>query len=113
MPNYLVKQAVKHDGKSYVDGDTIKLPEAEAQELIDAGILGQATKPSKSEKPSDAVLLQQIIDAVASLDKDDADLWTNSGKAQVAAIEAVLGFDISAKDRDAALASIEKTGAAE
>jgi len=59
------------------------------------------------EKPSDAVLFQQIINAVASLDKDDADLWTNSGKAQVAAIEAVLGFGISAKDRDAALAWVD------
>ncbi len=108
MPKYRIQQALKHDGKSYADGDSIKLSETEAQALIDVGALGESqAEASKSEasKPEDINDLQSSIrDAVGLLDADNEILWTGSGKAKVESIEAVLGYAVTASERDTAMA---------
>ncbi|MDE0335675.1 MAG: hypothetical protein OXI64_12000 [Defluviicoccus sp.] len=47
------------------------------------------------------------LDAVRGLDPDDKSLWTQSGAPKVEAVEAVLGRDIDAAQRDAAWAIVE------
>jgi len=55
-------------------------------------------------KPEDAETLAiDIREVIAHLDPDDESLWTKSGKAKTEAIEAMLGYQISAAERDAAL----------
>lgn len=46
--------------------------------------------------------IDQICDAIEKLDPDNSEQWTNSGKPQVREVEAILGFDISAAERDQA-----------
>ena len=41
-----------------------------------------------------------IRSALRRIDQEDRDLWTDAGKPLVAAVEALLGFDISAAERD-------------
>lgn len=48
--------------------------------------------------------LQDIRDAVAKLDPADQALWTGSGKPKTEAISAILGWNVSAVERDNALA---------
>ena len=44
--------------------------------------------------------LAAIGEVIDNLDPDDASLWTRGGKPIVGAIEAVLGYDIEARERD-------------
>ena len=53
---------------------------------------------------------EEIQDAIRLLDKDDDEAWTKSGLPAVAAIEAILGCDIDAADRDEALELAEEAG---
>ena len=48
-----------------------------------------------------------LVDAVRGLDRDDRSLWTQSGAPKVEALEAVLGSDVAAGERDAAWAAVE------
>jgi len=60
---------------------------------------------SQSAAPEEiAARLQAIRDAVAKLDPADQALWTGSGKPKTEAISAVLGWNVSALERDNALA---------
>lgn len=51
--------------------------------------------------------IQRICDAIAVLDPEDKDQFTNAGLPQVGAIEAVLSEDITAAERDAAWAQYQ------
>ena len=51
--------------------------------------------------------LPTIIQAIGALDATDATLFTQDGKPKVVAVEAILGYDISEADRDAAWAIIQ------
>jgi len=53
-----------------------------------------------------AALSLEIREALPQLDTDDTSLWTTSGKAKTEALEAVLGYKITAAERDAALAAL-------
>ncbi len=43
-----------------------------------------------------------IVDAIGELDPEDEELWTQGGKPQVEALEALLGYPVSGKQRDEA-----------
>lgn len=48
--------------------------------------------------------LHSIRDAIAQLDPEDQSLWTGNGKPKTEAISAILGWNVSAIERDAAMA---------
>lgn len=48
-----------------------------------------------------------IADAIKGLDRADESKWTKSGKPTTEALEAVLGFSVTASERDAAHAAME------
>lgn len=52
--------------------------------------------------------LQRIREAIAKLDREDESLWTSSGKPKTEAISAALGWNVSAMERDAAMAQDEE-----
>ncbi|MDH0048611.1 hypothetical protein [Comamonas terrigena] len=71
----------------------------------------QTTEKSPSSQQSQvataeeiAQRLQSIREAVAKLDPADQSLWTGSGKPKTEAISAILGWNVSAVERDNALA---------
>lgn len=106
---YKVKSAIRHDGKDYREGDLIPLSTEEAEALLEAGAI-EAAGDGKDDDAPDAGgddPLAEIARAIRSLDRDNPELWTGSGKPRTDAIEAVIGRDISAGERDAAWELIE------
>lgn len=103
MTEYKVLSAIRHDGEDFEEGDLIKLSADAARPLLDMGVIGE----NPARPTDDQARLDEIADAIRGLDRDNPELWTNSGKPQVSAIEAVLGYDISASERDAALEMVE------
>nr|WP_314710634.1 hypothetical protein [uncultured Comamonas sp.] len=66
----------------------------------------KATPDSKTAGVSTeemAKRMQDIRDAVAKLDPADQALWTGSGKPKTEAISGILGWNVSATERDSAL----------
>ena len=57
-------------------------------------------------------LREALVEAIRRLDRDDKTLWTQSGAPKVEALEAVLGVDVAADERDAAWAAVEAERAA-
>ena len=82
------------DGRrDYPPGSWIELEPDAARQLLDAGAV--------ETLPGDAA------DAVRSLDRDDPGLWTSDGKPRVEALEAALGREVAAAERDAAWETVE------
>ncbi|MGK9084918.1 hypothetical protein KXR64_16795 [Brucella intermedia] len=71
-----------------------------------ADLAATGDKPRKK-----ADLHAAILDAIDELDVDDEDAFTASGKPHHLAISKVLGFDISAEERDAAMRAGTARGA--
>ena len=60
-------------------------------------------------RPEGDELQAAIRGAIEALDPANASLWTKGGKPEVKALEARLGFDISAAERDEAWTAVEAT----
>ncbi len=85
----------------YEPGDPVELPADMAAPLLADGVVVER-KPPKGAKRKAAILA-----AYQGLDPDNADLRTADGKAKTEALEAELGFDVPAAERDAVHAEIE------
>jgi hypothetical protein len=100
-----IENPCKAGGEFLKPGDTADLSDDDAQALIDSGSAVAIEEREANTKPEDTDALHAAIrGAVESLDADDADAWTGSGKAKAASIEAVLGYSVTASERDAAMA---------
>ncbi|MCL4743844.1 MAG: hypothetical protein KJZ83_00365 [Burkholderiaceae bacterium] len=93
-----------------VDADTARKLDADPR--FEVRGLGLETIPKGSENSNDrpsskGALYAAIREASDKLDVDDESNFTATGKPQVQAIEKILGYGISAQERDEAL----KTGA--
>lgn len=115
---YPVLDSLRHNKKKYKQGDTVDLTADEAEPLLAIGVIGPLDSPADGEggdkneggnnPPEDeGEKLKAIQDAIGALDKENEELWTNGGKPQVAAIEAVTGWTVSAKERDAVWAGMQ------
>lgn len=103
---YLVTSPIKCDGKKYPVGSTIDLEDGEAAKLREA-IGDEVASQGSGQAPTDeAARIAAIAKAIGKLDKDQSDNWTSGGKPQIPAIEAITGWPVAGKDRDAAWAQI-------
>lgn len=50
MPEYIVKEALRHDGERYKPGDPVEMPAAKAKPLLAAGTI---EAPRKGAKPGE------------------------------------------------------------
>jgi len=110
MPKYSVESPLKYDGDDYGEGDVVDMPAKDAEPLLELGVLGETKKadapkaPDKIKPETEAALHAAIHDAVSSLDQADTTLWSKDGNtAKVDAISNVLGFTVTAAERDAAV----------
>jgi uncharacterized protein YifE (UPF0438 family) len=85
-------------------GEPVEVPEDEARRLIDRGF----ARPGEAVAIDTAELIDAIVDAIADLDSES---FGKDGKPNVKAIEAVLGRDITAADRDQAWATYQRLAA--
>ncbi len=85
--------------------DVLELDDADARALIESGSAVEAEMTPAPRKPEDGDQLGEAIrSATDQLDADDGEAWTKSGKPKTEAIEAILGYSVTAAERDAALA---------
>lgn len=63
-------------------------------------------KEADKNPGDDTFTQEQIVEAISSLNEGDKSLWTDEGLPAVAAIEDVLGGDVTEDDRDGAWAAI-------
>lgn len=102
---YLVTSPIKCGGKRYSVGSTIDLENGEAAKLREA--IGDEVASQGGQEPTDsAERIAAIVAAIGQLDAGDTSLWMNSGAPKTIAIEAVTGWQLTAKERDAAWAQI-------
>lgn len=84
------------------DTEPEDLEEQETAQTMEKSPSGQQSQVATAEEI--AQRLQSIREAVAKLDPADQSLWTGSGKPKTEAISAILGWNVSAVERDNALA---------
>jgi hypothetical protein len=112
MVALIALQTLKVGGK-YVEPDgRFELPAGEADRVCGLGAArradGSESQPSGvlDEDPgaggSELPLEDEIVQAIAMLDPDTEDDWTQAGKPDVRALETVIGKDITAQQRDKA-----------
>lgn len=116
---YRVSGQVKHDGKLYAIGSSIELTVEQAERLKKSGAVedvaaaapaepNAATTAAASAAPAvpteHAERIAAIVAAIGKLDTADNSQWMNSGAPKVPAVEAVTGWQLTAKERDAAWA---------
>ena len=94
-------------------GQVVEVIESTAQWMIGNGIAVAVDVESESDNGNSEsdTRHDQIVAVIRDLidsdpEKADETLWTKSGKPDVKALEALLGFDISAAERDAAMAKV-------
>lgn len=104
MPKYIVKSPVKLADGIRQEGETIELDEPSAAELIALGAV-EAVKDAAPDPAERAAVIQA---AIANLDKENPENWLKDSRPVVNALSAVLGFTVSAAERDAAWQSIQE-----
>lgn len=88
------------DGKDiHYPGALVEIEDKEAAGLIKAGKVREAKPPLHV-----VVDLDDIVEAIGALDKDDDVLWTKSHKPKTEVLSSILKKEITAKERDAAWA---------
>lgn len=110
---YSVKSPIKYDGEDYEVGDSIDLDEKEAKDLLAVKALGEADGAAGNtpSAPTDEdERIAAIVDAIGKLDKKETASWTKGNSPQIPALQAITGWVVTGKDRDAAW---EKVQAAE
>ena len=91
---------VLDDGKDiHPPGALVEIEDKEAAGLIKAGKVREARSPSQV-----VVDLDDIVEAIGGMDKDDDVLWTKSHKPKTEVLSSILKKEITAKERDAAWA---------
>ena len=78
------------------------VPENQIDDLVAADVLLVQHLPEIERPDNREVLGEEIVDAIGKLEDGNAEHWTKGGKPEVRALEAVLNYDITAAERDAA-----------
>ena len=106
--SFPVLSAVRLDGRTFEPGETIALTPALFEQLKGTGAIGLEPVGGDDKKgaPTEAERAALIRDAIGKL--APADL-TQAGKPKVAAVEKLVGFDVSAAEIEAAIAAAPTT----
>jgi hypothetical protein len=101
----IVIHTCKADGKRHMPGEKpVEISDEAAKLLIESGAVREAA-PASTKPTNPDELAGEIKGAIDSLSKEDASLWNADGSAKVGAISAVLGYQVTKDERDAALAA--------
>lgn len=104
---YTIVTAVDHDNQRYEPGTSIALSDEQAEHLLAAKAITGPTGDAPSNVPTDAAeRLAAITTAISQLDPNNTDQWLKDGKPSGEAIAAVLGWSITAAERNAAWATL-------
>jgi hypothetical protein len=87
-------------------GEQVDFSAADAVELLALGAIEPCAETSVVKLDS-AELHLAIANAISTLDRADATLWTASGLPKLPAVSAAAGFPVSQTDRDVVWASLQ------
>lgn len=113
MSTIKLPSSYKTKGKTHPANTPVTVSAAEAKRLVARHgdvilVKGKTPNPKKGgggggeTKPTGDNLIEAIALAIPKLDKDNSEHFTAAGIPDVAALEGVLGYDITAGERDAA-----------
>lgn len=100
MKTYKCVEPILHD-KPYTIESEIELSDKDAAPLLALGAISGIDQAEKTPAPEGEARTEAIKVAIAGLDKADAALWLKDGKPQSGAISNIVGFVVSAAERDA------------
>jgi len=113
MDKFIARAPVTVLGKDYRSGDSFEADAAEVGGMVESslveavGVLGRAA-PSTPAAPTDPAKRQSaIIAAIATLDANDGDLWLRDGRPDASVLADLLGWSVSAAERNAAWAAMQ------
>ena len=100
MKTYTILSPFRDADGNHKPGDAdIQLSDADAKELLEIDVIQEL----QSSVPTDSAERQSaIIEAIGKLDTEDADLWLRDGKPDVGALVEILGWPVTAAERNAA-----------
>lgn len=105
MKDYKVLSPFKDADGIHKPDDTVSLSDKDADELLELGAIEES---AQSTVPADAETRQTaIIDAIGTLDPANEDLWLRDGKPDTNAIAEIIGWAVTAGERNAAWATIQ------
>lgn len=107
--SYQVLTRIEHDNKPYEIGAQIELDDDAAKVLIDVkAIDGDSATDVAPGAPTDPEIRHsEICEAIGMLDPSNEELWNAKGKPDAAAISVITGWNVTAKERDAAWAEVK------
>lgn len=103
---YEVLDSLRHNGKKYFpdsENNIVELTALQAAPLLALAVVADSVD-NKQAAPEGEERVNLIKEAIAGLDKANAELFAKDGVTpKVGAIEAVTGWPVSAAERDAVL----------
>lgn len=99
------EQAGDSAGSTSQSGQSAGTPAAAPTGSGDGADNSASTGTTAPEDP--ALRLEAIRAAISKMDKQDASLWTNDGKPKTDAVSTIVGWAVTAAERDAAIAPVE------
>lgn len=105
---YTTQVVVDHDNKRYEIGASVDLADDQAALLLAVNAVSGPTGDAAPDVPADAKeRLAAITAAIGQIDPNNPDLWLKDGKPDAAAISDILGWQVSAAERNAAWAAMQ------
>ena len=108
----VTKYTTKKDGVYIPPGITIELDPEEAFDKLQRSLVREPQSRSEEKaarpKPGGEHLLKAIALKIPELDKDDREQWTADNKPHTRALAELLGYPVSAKERDEAVAYLKE-----
>ncbi|MCO1335367.1 hypothetical protein MO867_13595 [Microbulbifer sp. OS29] len=103
---YKVRQPIKVAGK-IIKAGTVSCTQQEAAPLLKNGSLIEAAASTNSSAGDGEISMEVFAEAVAQLDTENPEHWTNAGAPDIKALNKA-GLKISAAERDALWAQVDK-----
>lgn len=118
MPNYTFPVTVRTKDGYYAPGEPVSLPKKDGEELtarlgsgpspVSAAASQAPEAPEPPVKPTGKDLDAALAGVIKTLDLKDPEPWTGTGAPSVAVLEKILGYDVTAAERDAAWDAVRK-----
>lgn len=108
MKNYTILSPFKDVDGMHKPGDAdIPLADADAKELIEIGAIQEAASLQPAVPTDPAERQAAIVAAIDKMDPANEDVWLRDGSPDVSAIVEVLGWTVTAAERNAAWDTIK------
>jgi len=102
---YMALRLICHNGDNIKQNEVVALTEAQAAPLL--ALNPPAIVEAKGVEPQDKVARAELITtAMNQLDTENPSLWTQSGKPYTEALSELVGFEVTAAERDELWASV-------